>query len=994
MKTYKNQNGSALVVVLGMLAVLMLMAVAFSVIMRTERSGVTNMKHALIAKQTMQTALSRVMVAIDRSFLSTNGVVSNWPVQDWDQPYLASKNVSPYYHSGICPDDKLEENARILTEEISRHLSPAQYALARNAMIGWVPVRSGVESSEDDSEGRVKADKVVGRYAFLALDTTGLLDMNLTNAASFKLEGTDFVSTYPRFLDWTGAFTSYADMRRLLAMPENHVYKDFYKADTIIAPDLFNTFSTSLEEVAPDGTMKIPLSALTERTSSADKTAYAKKVLKAFEKIFKDNGEDPSKKFDPYPDAVPMGMKSFTRAQLATQALIDYTDRDVKPCGGIDSGDDGNYLNYPCTEPVPMISHVLAWFDPDVPPQTVPATLPADSYHDYKVELTIRCTAQYLNKEIPADRQGDNDFRLKMDFKFADPVHPDDNPSGDVYTVKDAFKKMWGAGTKDGGWEFVYKSATGEAAMDAFIQAVQDGGDVAPVSKDITEDDRIIDAEYKATFNIRAYAKVDVSGLLTEYREFSMPQESGSTEKSIFTAVLATAKVSEPNDGIVQQVPAKALDRDERFHVKVFPGLYHKAGERNDALPEMGWAFCVDPRFAYDTGSLYDPPGARYCFWLNNSRNAYQAIRDGAGGDYPIFDMFDLIFKREKSDHDIAPDGSLGNYLINKVFFAKTPVPTVQDVRKRVDAFSSDWGIYPDSFHSPLKTPAFADLFIESDDINYLTKYDVANTNMTSVGELGNLVVGPWETLSLFHTFRPDGKKDFHKAVDYFSKSPARSPTPNEFLRKDLEDLNVEHYPALHQGLVNLNAQPLIICPDVKHVEAQRGEPLADLNYDPLRALLVGKGVVANFDKAGSLLDAFYLDTRKTDVAPSNTVREMVRNLSDLGNVNWAANSNAVLSCLVELSPGINCDADREVKLGKIIDGVTTRGQTYLVIIRADAYSPKYGSDSSSDGTTMASAHALVELWRDPEPCRLPDGQLLDMDTPTHNWYVRSVRWF
>jgi hypothetical protein len=64
-------------------------------------------------------------------------------------------------------------------------------------------------------------------------------------------------------------------------------------------------------------------------------------------------------------------------------------------------------------------------------------------------------------------------------------------------------------------------------------------------------------------------------------------------------------------------------------------------------------------------------------------------------------------------------------------------------------------------------------------------------------------------------------------------------------------------------------------------------------------------------------------------------------------------------------------------------------------VLRADAFSPDLGSDSSSVGTTLAKTHALVELWRDPEPVRNTKGKLLpDEKTPSHNWFIRSVRWF
>lgn len=123
----------------------------------------------------------------------------------------------------------------------------------------------------------------------------------------------------------------------------------------------------------------------------------------------------------------------------------------------------------------------------------------------------------------------------------------------------------------------------------------------------------------------------------------------------------------------------------------------------------------------------------------------------------------------------------------------------------------------------------------------------------------------------------------------------------------------------------------------------------------------------------------------------------MIRRLSDFGACNVGSNSCPVLNALYDSHAAeIKCDANRESVIRNSIEGMTTRGQTYLVILRADAYSPKYGSTSAGDGTTLASTHAIVELWRDSEPARTPDGRLFPIGTttPTHNWYVRSVRWF
>ena len=84
MKTNKHKrSGSALVVVLGMLAVIMLMAVAFSVYMRTERAGTTNLRHALVAKEMMQSAIARHFGSdpsvINPSRIMRIGGTISWP---------------------------------------------------------------------------------------------------------------------------------------------------------------------------------------------------------------------------------------------------------------------------------------------------------------------------------------------------------------------------------------------------------------------------------------------------------------------------------------------------------------------------------------------------------------------------------------------------------------------------------------------------------------------------------------------------------------------------------------------------------------------------------------------------------------------------------------------------------------------------------------------------------------------------------------------------
>ena len=91
-------------------------------------------------------------------------------------------------------------------------------------------------------------------------------------------------------------------------------------------------------------------------------------------------------------------------------------------------------------------------------------------------------------------------------------------------------------------------------------------------------------------------------------------------------------------------------------------------------------------------------------------------------------------------------------------------------------------------------------------------------------------------------------------------------------------------------------------------------------------------------------------------------------------------------------------DAERESIFRSVANGFTTRGQSYLILLRADAYTPNYGfDDSTADGTTLATTRAIVEVFRDPVPARTVEGKLVeDKDGPVayHNWLIRSFRVF
>ena len=721
--------------------------------------------------------------------------------------------------------------------------------------------------------------------------------------------------------------------------------------------------------------MKLPLVA---PKSDAEKKALAKLAVTSFDRMFKEAGDDKQFRFK----AAPI----FSRADLATQALIDYLDADDVPSGGIvtlkadgsideSRGSGDGYLNFPCTEPVPMVTQAFAVFTVNEPKSGTDAN--GKPYHDYRVDLTVVCEAQLLNNKVPANLAS-RSYNLKISFEFID--------------FLDMALKLW---PQNSDWKIVNPN---DLASFNEIQTAESGpGAVTPANRDTAN--LLAGPVEKTVFTVRAYDKVDSDGKSIGKRAFSKLEEDGATAPTLLTEIRIKAQVLSGGK-VVQQVPGPKLEKNGRedYRIRVSPGLYHKKNERNAETYEWGWAMCIDPRFAYNTESVVDFTGsAGFRFWVDN----YLAREDlPSGGNPAMKDIAQALIDAEKGGAIEIPE--LGNYLIKNVYFSE---PDVAAARNIADAWSNGMKIYPDAFHRPSRG---GKTFIDKDAYAAVIKSRIANLPMVSPGELGNLLVGPWETLSLFATFDPTDTVTFHRALDYFSLGESRYPRLSEVAAKTLPNLKERHLSGMQTGRINLNPQRLV---KSSRDYERRGEQILDANgypeynIDPLVCVLSGAGINQDqaaptqlpVDVAEEVAEAFYREAKIGERAGQDRGALMISRLSDFGHCNVASNANPVLDLLVANGPAlkIECDAHREALIANSVNALTVRGQSFLVVIRAEAFSPRYGSDSPENGTTLSTTYAIVELWRDPEPARYPDGSLYpDNTTPFHPWAIRSIRWF
>lgn len=1014
----KNEKraGSALVVVLGMLAVLMVMAVAFSVFMRTERAGTTNLRHSIVAKQTMQTAISQVMESIDRSF---EHQTNTWPVPAWPAGVLSSSSDRDgnYYHSkvllndGDAPNLKARlQNARVLNPEIRRHLSPAQLALAENAKVEWVPIYGGISPSNlgasepGKKQPRPVEDDVVGRYAFIALNTTGLLDMNHyepTNPNTDPINGLDFANEYEvlnfvKTRGESGMFTSYADMTKILlgTKYEDYAYDYENVEDDFIMRDLFGTSYMSVEERAPDGTMKVPLM---NPADAKDKNAYIRSIHDAFKKVFEESDDEYT-----FWKNNSGGLPELTRAQLATIALLDYMDEDHTSCGadvaaalaGADPIKKAsvNPLDYPSTEPVPQFTGFYAFFK--FPKKSGALHNPTYSGTDSTSGLMFRewDVGFYLYATVASL----SDSRIGDDFKAEVAV--------DFSMVADGINELFGSDWQrvNPGNQFQPVAGIKQVKFEApLYKALYDTNYEPHVVSAMGDNMTLFGLELEKIMTVREYYNPDDTAGTPKMTEW----EVSSPNKDLLSDVRISARIMKGAE-TVTQIPAPILNNpDKRYLVKISPGLYRPG---LDNL-EWGWAMVTDPRFGYNTINIAEGlfPGNSYSIWLNNE--LARAIIGQGTMSPDLVNICTALCSIEEGDTDDA--GAIvypgqGNYLIDLWLTSNQ-----NNAKNRTDEISSGAGIYPDTLLS-YKSGA-APYSISGDQHPFYLFTRVANKPMESVGELGRLMIGPWETFSLFANFRPDGSKIHHRVIDYFHvpKEDAGDPWAAYLAGEELPV----------PGKLNLNAPREVLCVKDSELGVIITNAPPYFNPDPLAVMLTGiklseDNATASTLSAGGAREiaaAFYDEAEftrywnETDFGDKDEedIRlggmPMATRLSDIGNSSPTNSPNGGRSPIPhKLITGSDrgktfCDAHREATIANIVENLTVRGQTFTVIIRADAYSMSRSSDRATGGTPLSTTRAIVELWRDPQPVRDSKGNILpDTNNATHNWHVRSVRWF
>lgn len=1189
-----GRRGSALIIVLGILSVLMLLAVAFATFERTERGGTTNLKNAFVARNSLATAVGRVIEAIDVSFDSPAG---DDPVAPWPHPWLASAGdpMLDYLQSATRPAGS-GDNANVLTADIAQYLSPAQLALVKAAKCNWAPIHGSISASPAGGgerayggtygdAGRPEKDDLIGRYAFVVLETTGLADLNMTGTGSdtdaarlarktnANCRASAFLIPYgdakdsqnnpvepfladPEELPANRAFSSLADAIGQCAAGTfvtskadivdivNSSSQKYYPAD------LFAGFAPSLSDLDPEGFPKVRLPSYEEFNGwdEGQVGSFAAAAFVAMSKIFAHSreeaelgagsvGKDEIKIFEKT-----NAEYSLTRELLATVAMLDGMDADNRPgwfngkkglydyldafrtvpkvsvCGTTVNETTlsataarvigGAHLNFPCTESSALLSSVIAHVDEveDLEPDAEPGEGVRKSW---RVKISVQVKANCPNK---TEDHHQHNSKLEMSWAFAD----DDDPAWESVVLEG-----------DGGRDAPPRIDWSEA-----IDWRGSGGEDTASPDDIAVDgcDRYLIAVDEQEFTVYCDSKPELDqngepvtddegnvvydGFYPPTRaEYENELEPGSYSDA-FLPIRVSVTITDTVNGNTfktQQVPAPALESldADLYKIHVNPGIYHnpevstfRSGMDVQGVDgsvghlSYGWAFCLAPVFAFDTTSLAKPGETRRGFWVGDeAARGYDDPNDDrpggalcpgleellwAGGRLPgenkVGDPNDRVVSwgdvNDRANGEFVPQFMV-EWLLAPGSVAPDPVAEWLDS-------DPDEGHVPDFRHTASKGGSCFAADPSGDTELYTW---IPAKGYASPAELGMVMCGPHETLSIFKTWRKGRngtQPDFHRVLDYFTTDEDRYPNADEVegetslgsgtvssatdwselsgsVGKDQGDGTSKSsllFSGVRNGRVNLNAPFLVKCTKPTGIINENNPPIrGDATGDngsgrrnpyPIATVFNGaplfRWVNANENAHNQWgrpeqivtlreADAFSLARllckaienlstneeenvavahRFTDDDGSVVRRRAVRNLSVIGKGD--RNANDLLSNWISIGGwrklGGNDenrkpenDYEREGLLRGVAGGFTTRGQTFLAIIRADAYSPKFGENSSAeDGTTLATTHALVELFRDPVPARTPEGTM-PSDGSTrpvsfHNWYIRSFRVF
>lgn len=868
-----NQNGVALIVVLGLLSVLLITAVSFAIFMRIERSGAANFRHGTSARHMLQVGLSRAIEDI-------NLTVGDAPYADFDRAVEIARQYDP---DDSIADVPFIDHVLASYDFANPDGAPTARVLSVAAM-AYVPraLREAVHAVSRPRDPPVPAlchfkpviaqNEVVGRYGYIVLNLSGLLDANKVGDADFE-RGVG------------------GDPREIRLTPD-------LLAD-VADPDVFAADRATHQryETLPE------LKQLNTGLNAGELTHFALYSRDPVPENFDERayiGEDRPRWVGPmttqnsdnigrimwalHEAGVPnyQVLDGLRQHHIAYLGMCDYTDPGLVPVGDWDlpptvnpqtgqwtaGGPRVTPFAYPSIKPVPKLSSLA-----------IAARYTRESLHAPGDPPQYRHTIQYgfvAGAAVPYSAPPPGQYALRFRFKMTGEnfnVDPDFNGLVPLHKTSD-----------HPDYALVFPAAedplTFTAAPSADTQLYRNTQMDREDLHYVVENDKPYPT---MTFVLRAGAEVR-----------QRPAGGGP-------------------DRAVDRAPAAGLDAPDADGIRVAVMI------NQDAIDEAGgpdgatlfyWSETFDPRFNWDNR-----------LWVDG---LILQMNKPAGYPDPMFSQ-------------TYPTWLLEQYL-NADYAGR-------------DQLANAYGL-----PQALEGAEIMDAVPGVDNVQAATRMVCALRPFDSVGELGYMLIGPWTSIKL-HNFRvaqnpawQSAYRDYqppHRVLDHFTLlDAAEAVTGRVNINTPLDNILASVYYRMPlRELFSGAARAVLPAP-------QPGEP----NQPP--------------GNAGQVEQVFRAWRYPDDEPP-----RYFRALSDMGMVFEGDTGEALNSLIAQriaqgsLAP-INQlnDFDRDAIIRNASGLFTTRHQLYLVILRADAFTPRFGMTDIESGTVLSTGHAVALVWRDTRP--------------------------
>lgn len=993
------RRGAALVVVLGLLAVLMLMAVAFAVAMRTERGGSSNLRHSTVARAMLDTALARVLQDLDDE-LGTE------PAPPW-MVYASTNRFDP------ATGKNEHRPAGVLSYEAAQCLPPDQLLAARAANPGWLPVVASVGLGANDAV-------VAGRYAYVVLNNTGYLDANLVGGAPARSNGLSAAEIRLRdsaddkygiaatlnaagagkFVDRRVEHGRYSSGSEFFRLTPKVLFDQTPNPDgsltmvlgdeTKFSTNSFAWDSLALESYAPATNSPSAYAARSPKFhiakgSLTGSKAQADKIKATFESSFdpargskKTAGGTESQLMCDVVSGPAATRTPIPQSEVATAALYDYVDGDLL------SNRDGSGTPYPissvhwsalpCAEPVPLFDGFRAichsYAETTTPTSTV-----------YSLSVFMSYNTVFLNRIVPEAVRGKAfDLSVKLIRVSCD------SGSGAFRTRFNTAVAAWNGYERKGTHAFNNDATVSESGVNNERCVIIEFDETGPLSK--IEFEILNTVPFPDTFDVTL-------------------------------ELLATVKLE---GKVIQVVPAQLNDDETTWGATAptrlalnFPWV--REDLRKMLKPDgpragtLFWAYPLDPRFGYGNGQTDRP-----VLWLNRQL----ALGLANYGVVPALatELLRLGELFTPDVHDVRAGYGYGLPHVNpyRAFMMSKSTPKVFTGDGSPPGVGlTDWS--DELYHSKRKDATRDDNVDHVDRLSDSALCMVRNGYPESVGELGNLILAPLRTVALFdgtHPLDPNLVVPRHTVLDWFTVHAPRADTP--YLKT-----------AALSGKVNLNP-PFTRDGDGRSDVNPNTEPLTAVFAElPLNEwALPGNQKPISWEIASDIATVLLDDVlwwESTPAAPNAHIQHfnnrggVAYDLSVLGRTPLDGTTldrdrrlDVRLTTLTAAMGGgkqPRCDFEREALIRNSVQLLTTRQQIFTVVLRADAFTPKFGFSNAGEGTTLSTAHAIAEIWRDPEPLRDANGEVVRFTVagddgtaetqygrPIHPWFIRYLHQF